>query len=47
MLKIIEDSTKLPGGWKHNLPDFESHLEDLGLIEDGDEEHFQQWNEEE
>ena len=47
MLKIIEDNTKLPGGWKHNLPDFESHLEDLRFIEEADEEHFQQWNEEE
>ncbi len=47
MLKIIDDNTKLPGGWKHSLPDFESHLDDLGFIEEEKEEKFEFWNEEE
>lgn len=45
MLKIIEDKTKLPGGWKHELPDFDSHLDDIGHIEEPEKESF--WNFEE
>ena len=47
MLKIIDDNTKLPGGWKHSLPDFESHLDDLGFIEEAKEDKVEFWNEEE
>ena len=38
MLIIIEEQNKLPKNWKITLPDFESHYEDLGYIEDESEE---------
>ena len=38
MLLIVEEDTALPKNWKLELPDFESHLDDLGYIEDGDEQ---------
>jgi hypothetical protein len=46
MLKIIDDKTKLPGGWKQTLPDFESHLDELGHIEEDEEEQFSAFEEE-
>ena len=36
--KIIESDNKLPKNWKMKMPDFESHLDEIGYIEDGDEE---------
>ncbi len=36
MLRIIEAGKQLPSSWKLNLPDFDSHLDEL--IEDDDEE---------
>jgi hypothetical protein len=38
MLLIVEESTSLPKNWKLELPDFESHLDEVGYIEDGDEQ---------
>jgi hypothetical protein len=38
MLLIVEESTLLPKNWKLELPDFESHLDEIGYIEDGDEQ---------
>tara|TARA_B100000768_G_scaffold179790_1_gene198236 strand:- start:369 stop:1403 length:1035 start_codon:yes stop_codon:yes gene_type:complete len=46
MLKIIEDKTKLPGGWKQTLPDFDSHLDEIGHIEDAADEEFEPFEEE-
>ena len=46
MLKIIEDKTKLPGGWKHELPDFDSHLDEIGHIEEPEKESFSTFEEE-
>ena len=46
MLKIIEDKTKLPGGWKHELPDFDSHLDEIGFIDEGEEDSFEPFEEE-
>ena len=46
MLKIIQDKTKLPGGWKQTLPDFDSHIEEIGHIEDADDEQFEPFEEE-
>ena len=46
MLKIIEDKTKLPGGWKQTLPDFESHFDEVGYIEDASDEQFEAFEEE-
>ena len=36
--RIIESGKSLPKNWKMNLPDFESHLDEIGYIEDGGEE---------
>ena len=36
--KIISANRKLPRNWKINLPDFESHYDEMGYIEDEDEE---------
>ena len=36
MLIIIEEDNKLPKNWKLELPDFESHLDEIGYIEDGE-----------
>ena len=37
MIKIIDESNKIPKNWKMSLPDFDSHLDELGFI-DSDEE---------
>jgi len=36
--KIIESDNKLPRNWKMNMPDFESHYDEMGFIEDADDE---------
>ena len=36
MLLLIEEENKLPKNWKLELPDFESHLDEIGYIEDGE-----------
>ena len=36
--RIIAADKKLPKNWKMNLPDFDSHLDEIGYIEDGDED---------
>ena len=36
--RIIEADKKLPKNWKINLPDFDSHLDEIGFIEDANEE---------
>jgi tetratricopeptide (TPR) repeat protein len=46
MLKIIDDKTKLPGGWKQTLPDFESHFDEIGYIEEASDEQFESFEEE-
>jgi hypothetical protein len=38
MIKIIEENNKIPKNWKITLPDFESHYDELGYIEDGEED---------
>ena len=40
MLLIVEENTSLPKNWKLELPDFDSHLDEIGHIEDGDEQLF-------
>jgi sulfur transfer protein SufE len=44
MLRIIEAGKQLPSSWKHNLPDFDSHLDEL--IKDEDEKNFSAYEEE-
>ena len=46
MIKIIEDNSPLPKNWKPKFPDFDSHLDDMGFIEDGEEDTFEQFEEE-
>ena len=36
--KIIAADKKLPKNWKMKMPDFDSHLDEIGYIEDGEEE---------
>ncbi|MEC8242362.1 MAG: hypothetical protein VX023_01425, partial [Candidatus Thermoplasmatota archaeon] len=36
MLIIVEERNKLPKNWNLELPDFDSHLDEIGTIEDGD-----------
>ena len=36
MLMIVEEKNKLPKNWNLELPDFDSHLDGIGHIEDGD-----------
>jgi hypothetical protein len=36
----------LPGGWKQTLPDFESHFDEVGYIEDASDEQFEAFEEE-
>ena len=36
--KIIESDNKLPRNWKMNMPDFESHYDEMGFIEDADDD---------
>tara|TARA_B100000614_G_C14110233_1_gene311153 strand:+ start:186 stop:371 length:186 start_codon:yes stop_codon:yes gene_type:complete len=38
MIKIIEENNKIPKNWKIALPDFESHYEEIGHIDDAIEE---------
>ena len=38
MLLIVKENNKLPKNWKLELPDFESHLDEIGYIEDGDDQ---------
>lgn len=45
--KIIESDKKLPRNWKMNLPDFESHFDEMGYIdEDEEEEELSSYEEE-
>lgn len=45
--KIIESDNKLPRNWKMNLPDFESHLDEIGYIEEDEpEEELSSYEEE-
>ena len=46
MIKIIEEGTPLPKNWKPKFPDFESHLDDVGYIEDENETSFEPFEEE-
>jgi hypothetical protein len=39
MLIIIEEKNKIPKNWKLSMPDFESHYDEMGLIEDDQEEN--------
>ena len=39
MLMIVEENNKLPNNWKLELPDFDSHLDDIGHI-DGEADPF-------
>lgn len=36
--KIIESDNKLPRNWKINMPDFESHYDEMGFIDDADDD---------
>ena len=36
--KIIEEDNKLPKNWKMKMPDFESHLDEIGYIEDAEDD---------
>ena len=36
--KIVAADKKLPKNWKMKLPDFDSHLDEIGYIEDGEED---------
>ena len=36
--KIIEADKKLPKNWKMKMPDFESHLDEIGYIEDAEDD---------
>ena len=46
MIKIIEEENPLPKNWKPVFPDFESHLDEIGFIEDGNEDEFEPFEEE-
>ncbi|MDA9829007.1 hypothetical protein N9C12_04895 [Candidatus Poseidoniaceae archaeon] len=46
MLKIIESETPLPMNWKPSFPDFDSHLDEIGFIEEENEESFEPFEEE-
>jgi hypothetical protein len=45
-MKIIEDSTPLPKNWKPRFPDFDSHLDEIGYIDESDEDSFEPFEEE-
>ena len=36
MLIIVEEKNKLPKNWNVELPDFDSHLDEIGHIEDAE-----------
>ena len=38
MIKIVDRKKALPSNYRPNLPDFESHLDEIGFFEDQDEE---------
>ncbi|MBT4066812.1 MAG: tetratricopeptide repeat protein [Euryarchaeota archaeon] len=44
--KIVEADRKLPRNWKMNLPDFESHYDEIGYIDDEQEEDLTSYEEE-
>ena len=44
--KIIESNKKLPNNWKFNFPDFESHLDEIGEIEEEVENEPESFEEE-
>ena len=44
--KIIQSGRKLPNNWKFNFPDFDSHLDEIGEIEDVEEEDPEPYEEE-
>ena len=47
MIKIIDSGNKLPQGWKQQLPDFDSHLDEMGYIdEDYEDEQLEAYEEE-
>ena len=46
MIIIIEEENPLPKNWKPEFPDFDSHLDEIGIIEDGDTDEFQPFEEE-
>ena len=46
MLKIIESNTSLPKNWKPSFPDFDAHLDEIGFIEEENEEGFEPFEEE-
>ena len=39
---IVEEKNKLPKNWNLELPDFDSHLDEIGHIEDGEEPFWEQ-----
>jgi hypothetical protein len=43
---IVKSGKTLPRNWKINLPDFESHLDDIGFIEDDDDSELSSYEEE-
>ena len=38
MIKIIEEDNKIPKNWKITLPDFDSHYDELGYIDEDEED---------
>ena len=44
MLMIVEENNQLPKNWQLELPDFESHLDDIGHIEDEDAPFWENGN---
>ena len=47
MIKIINSGKRLPQGWKPQLPDFDSHLDEMGYIdEEYEDEQLEQFEEE-
>ena len=45
-MKIIEDATPLPKNWKPKFPDFDSHLDEIGFIDEVEEDSFEPFEEE-
>ena len=44
--KIIESNRKIPKNWKMKLPDFDSHLDEIGFIEEEEETELSSFEEE-
>ncbi len=40
LLKIVESEKELPKNWKPSIPDLDSHLDEIGFIEEGIEEEI-------